>query len=146
MRIPTDTVVLVADGEKALFLRNKGDSEYLNLVVDGKETHQNPPTDEQGTDRPGKKADDMGHHTAMEETDWHRLEKERFATQITEMLFEQLGKKRFERLVIAAPPQTLGELRKHMHKTVASLIIGEVHKDLTRLPVYEIEAHLKKEA
>ena len=39
----------------------------------------------------------------------------------------------------------LGELRKHLHKSVSKRIIGEVHKDLTHLPVYEIEAHLKKE-
>ena len=145
MQIPNETLILVADGEKALFLRNKGDADFPNLVVEGKERHENPPTGEQGTARPGKTMNDQGRHTAMEQVDWHRLEKDRFATELASMLFQQLGKQKFDQLVIAAPPHALGELRKHMHKSVADRIIGEVHKDLTQLPVYEIEAHLKKE-
>lgn len=34
MRISHDTLVLVADGRKSLFLRNEGDEEFLNLVVE----------------------------------------------------------------------------------------------------------------
>ena len=54
MHIPNEALILVADGEKALFLRNKGDAEFPNLVIEGKKRHENPPTGEQGTDRPGK--------------------------------------------------------------------------------------------
>jgi protein required for attachment to host cells len=144
MDIPNETLILVADGEKALFLRNKGDAAYPNLIVEGKELHENPPTGEQGTDRPGRTMDDAGHRAAMEETDWHRLEKGKFAADLATMLFHKAEKNAFDRLIVAAPPQILGELRKHLHKTVVERIIGDVAKDLTRLPVYEIETHLKK--
>ena len=146
MKIPTDTLILIADGEKALFLRNKGDADYPNLVVERKETHENPPTGEQGTDRPGRMMDDVGHHTAMQETDWHRLEKERFAAELADRLFRMAGKKNFHSLIVAAPPRALGELHKRLHKTVSDRIIGEIHKDLTRLAVFEIETYLKKAA
>jgi protein required for attachment to host cells len=146
MDIPNETLILVADGDKALFLRNKGDAEFPNLVVEGTELHQNPRTRELGSDRPGRTMDDLGHRAAMEETDWHRMEKGKFASELAAMLFQQAEKNRFEKLIVAMPPQLLGELRKHLHKTVADRIIGDVAKDLTRMPVYEIETHLKKEA
>src|SRR6185312_11462498 len=43
--------VVVADGEKALFLRNEGDAQYPNLQVVRTIHEDNPPTREQGTDR-----------------------------------------------------------------------------------------------
>ncbi len=147
MDIPNETLILVADGDKALFLRNKGDAEYPNLVVEGKELHENPPSGEQGSDRPGRSSDDQGgNRVTMEETDWHRLEKGKFAAELAAMLFQKSEKKKFDKLIVAMPPQILGDLRKHLHKTVADRIIGDVAKDLTHLPVYEIETHLKKEA
>ena len=49
----------------------------------------------------------------------------------------------FERLIIVAPPKTLGELRKHYHKQVESRITAEIPKDLTGHPVQKIEAVLQ---
>ena len=49
-----------------------------------------------------------------------------------------------DRLVVVAPPHTLGELRKHYHKEVASRIIEEINKDLTGRPIDEIEAALTR--
>ena len=42
----------------------------------------------------------------------------------------------------AAPPKTLAELRQAFHGDVKSRIVAEIDKDLTKLPVYEIEKHL----
>jgi protein required for attachment to host cells len=46
--------VFVGDGQKALFLRNTGDATLLNLTTAQVLTDENPPTHEQGTDRPGR--------------------------------------------------------------------------------------------
>ena len=46
--------VFVGDGQKALFLRNAGDATLLNLTTEHVFTDENPPTHEQGTDRPGR--------------------------------------------------------------------------------------------
>ena len=48
-----DGLVLVGDGQKALFLRNKGDAGRVQLVVEDIFERDNPATREQGTDRPG---------------------------------------------------------------------------------------------
>jgi len=45
-------------------------------------------------------------------------------------------------IVVAAPPKTLGEMRKHYGKAVEARLLGELHKDLTGFPVAEIAAHL----
>ena len=53
LKIPHDGLVFVGDGRKALFLRNEGDEKYLNLKTERVLEQDNPPTHEQGTDRPG---------------------------------------------------------------------------------------------
>src|SRR5690348_201438 len=64
--------VLVADGEKALFLRNEGDAEYPNLQVVRELHEENPATRDQGTDRPGRLSDGpSAHRSAVADTDWH---------------------------------------------------------------------------
>src|SRR5262245_16766962 len=67
-----DSLVLVGDGRKALFLRNKGDAGRIQLVVEDIFERDNPPTREQGSDRPGRSVASVGTaRSAMEEVDWH---------------------------------------------------------------------------
>ena len=48
----------------------------------------------------------------------------------------------FEKLIIIAPPKTLGALRKHYHNEVEQRLAGELAKDLTGHPIPDIEAAL----
>lgn len=140
LKIDNEALILVGDGSKALFLRNKGDARHLNLVVERVLEQENPPTREQGTDRPGRYSDGVGpHNSAFEETDWHRLAEERFATDIAASLYKAAHASRFDKLVVVAPPQALGDLRKAFHKEVQDRIVGEINKNLTSHPVNEIE-------
>ena len=144
--LSNETWVLVADGEKALFLVNDGDAEYPVLNVRREEHHENPPTREQAANRPGRQQESVGPgRSAYEDTDWHQLEKDRFADELADLLYRQAHRHRFERIVICAPPQTLGELRDKMHKEVRDRVVGEVPKTLTNHPVDEIERILKAE-
>lgn len=138
--IPHDAWVLVADGEKALILRNEGDAEYPNLQVTRLIEQDNPATHEQGTDRPGRFSDGPSvHRSAVQETDWHRLAEERFARDLADRLYKAAHAGRFDRLILVAPPRTLGELRDALHKEVRARVIAEIDKDLTNHPVHEIE-------
>lgn len=140
LRIPHNAWVLVGDGEKALFLRNEGDAEYPNLVTMEVVRHENPATREQGSDRPGRFQDGPNiQRSSVDNTDWHRLEKERFAIELADHLYQSAHRQEFAHLVIALPPKTLGDLRHHLHEEVKSRIIAEVDKDLTHHPVHEIE-------
>ncbi len=135
--------VLVADGEKALFIRNEGDAKFPNLQVMRELSQENPPTREQASDKPGRFNDGPSpHRSAVQETDWHKIGKLRFADEIAEKLYKAAHRGDFDHLVIAAPPLVLGELRKKLHGQVADRVVAEIPKTLTNLPVYDIEQML----
>jgi protein required for attachment to host cells len=166
MRVPHNAMVLVADGRKALFLRNDGDAEFPNLVVENAQERPNPAnrdqrTDAQGTARStqsGPGAPAVAQNGSMHargggaqfapsrgtfaETDFHQMEEDRFAHDMTTMLKDRALANDFETLIIVAPPRTLGELRKHYHKEVSQRLAGELAKDLTGHPIPDIEKAL----
>lgn len=140
IRIPHDALVLIGDGEKALFLRNKGHAARLALVIEEVLAQVNPATREQGTERPGRSFASTGaRRSAMEQTDWHRLGEERFAVEIAQALHRYAQAARFKELVVVAPPRVLGNLRKAFHRDVAERISGEIGKELTAHPLEDIQ-------
>lgn len=166
MQVPHKSVVLVADGRKLLFLRNKGDAEYPNLVVESAQEKPNPADRDQKTDAAGASSSTQSGAGApaaaqggsgnaggggaqfaagrgsMGETDYHQLEEDRFAAEAAELLKMRALANNFDSLIVVAPPRTLGELRKHYHKEVESRLKGEIDKDLTGHPIDEIEKAL----
>jgi len=138
--VPHNALVLVGDGQKALFLRNNGTAHQVKLVVEQVLERDNPPTREQGTDRPGRSNASVGvARSAMEETDWHHIAEERFAGELAEALYRHAHAKLFDRLVIIAPPKVLGNLRKSLHAEVSARVAAEIPKELTSHPLAEIE-------
>ena len=143
IKIPHDAIVFVGDGRKALFLRNAGDDKDLNLKPERVFVDHNPPTHEQGTDRPGRSYSSVGHgRSAVSQTDWHELEEHHFAREVAAALEKLVRERHVKALVIAAPPRTLADLRQALHKDVKAHVIAEVDKDFTKQPVHEIEKHL----
>lgn len=139
--------VMVGDGEKALFLRNEGDAEYPNLQVVDAWNHENPRTSEQGRDRPGRTfSSTSNRRSAMQETDWHRLDKHLFAGKIADALYASAHRGAYSQIAIVAPPVILGELRKSLHKEVADKVVAEIAKDFTHMPSHEIEKALANPA
>lgn len=140
MMLKHDGWVVIADGEKALFLRNEGDAANPNLEVFREMEQNNPPTREQGTDRPGRLHDaGPGHRSGVEDTDWQQLGKERFAKEIAARLYKYAHAGRFDKLVLVAPPSVLGDMRKEFHPEVTERIVEEVPKTLTNHPIDKIE-------
>lgn len=138
--------VVVMDGEKALFLRNEGDEKYVNLQVFREKVQELPTNREVGSARPGRLNDGIGgHRSAVQETDWHQLAKEDFASEIAQSLARHAQQGRYDQLVLAAPPKTLGAIRKLLHKNVRDRLVAELDKDLTAHPVVEIEAIVGKD-
>ncbi len=138
--LKTGLWLMVADGEKALFLKNEGDTAYPNLQVVREIEQDNPPTREQGTDRPGRLSDGpSAHRSAVADTDWHKVGKVRFADQIAGRLYEMAHRGDFKEIVLIAPPLVLGELRKKLHQEVSNRIVGEIPKTLTNHAVFDIE-------
>jgi protein required for attachment to host cells len=146
MQIPNESVILVADGRKSLFFRNKGDALFPDFAVEEHALHPNPAHHEQASDLAGRVANPVGGHGgSMEEVDFHQQEEDRFAAELARTLKERALANDYETLVVVAPSRTLGELRKHYHKAVAQRLVAEVPKDLVNLPVPEIEKALMDE-
>lgn len=142
--LKTGAWILVADGEKALFLENIGDERNYNFSVVRKEEQDNPANSEQGTDAPGRFNDGPSvQRSAMETADWHELNKIRFAAELSEMLYLRAHAGRFQEIALVAPPQILGVLRQELHSEVTEKVVAEIPKTLTNVPVDEIEKHVE---
>ena len=132
--------LMVADGEKALFLKNEGDTTYPNFEVVREIGQSNPPTREQGSDRPGRFNDGpSAHRSAVADTDWHKVGKVRFADEIADRLYTMAHRGDFKEILLIAPPLVLGELRKKLHQEVSEKVVGEIPKTLTNHAVFDIE-------
>lgn len=139
IRLPHGGWLVVADGEKALFLRNTGDAGLPVLEVFRQEEQDNPPNREQAANRPGRFNDGPSpHRSAVDDTDWHQLAKDRFAADLAGILYRQAHAGRFDTLVLVAAPSVLGEVRKQLHKEVEDRLAATVDKDFTNHPVDEI--------
>lgn len=143
MNLPHNTLIAIADGAKLLVLRNAGDAAHPNLEVVEHESERHAATHDQGADRPGRGHNRIGHgRSSVAQTDWHQLGEDRFAVHAAELLDRLAADGWAAHIVVAAPPKTLGEMRKHYGKAVEARLLGELHKDLTGFPVDEIAAHL----
>jgi protein required for attachment to host cells len=142
--IPHGAFVFVGDGRKALFLRNAGDEKFPNLKTERVFVDDNPPTHEQGSDRPGRAFKRAGTNlrSGVEDTDWHELEQHRFAQRVATAMEQLVRERKVKALVVVAPPRTLADLRSAFHSDIKSRIIAEIDRDLTKHPVHEIEKHL----
>jgi protein required for attachment to host cells len=99
--------VFVGDGQKALFLINEGDGKFPNLRRLSVLESPDPPSREQGSDAPGRAYSSVGEiHSAVEETDWHELQKERFAAQVAEQINRAAQANAFGQIVIVAPAKS----------------------------------------
>ena len=140
IRLKHDGWVVVADGSKALFLRNSGDEKFPHLEVFREEAQENPPTREQGAHKPGRmNYSGPGHRSSVADTDWHQLAEDRFAKDLAGILYRQAHRHNYKDLILVAAPAVLGEMRKELHKEVSDKVIAEIDKDLTNHPVDQIE-------
>jgi protein required for attachment to host cells len=142
-RIPTSALVIVCDARRAIFLRNNGAPIRPELAVEA-EISRSADEASRKSDRPGRRPDrvssggEKGPLSAMEEPDWQRRDADRFAADICLKLEAALNEKGANALIVAAAPEMLGMLRKHMPEGVRQKIISEIDKDLTNVPRSEI--------
>lgn len=139
------TWVAVADGEKAVILQNMDIDARPDLRVLSVKEIDNPPARDQGVARAGRMNDGSAggaRKSAFEETDFHRLAKAQFAKDLAARLGKAAHSGLFDRLVIVAPPGTLGELRAHYSPDLKTRLVAEIDKDLIKHPIEDIEKHV----
>jgi protein required for attachment to host cells len=131
MILPPGTHVAVVDGEKLLLLRHHGGEGGPKLTAET--------TPAIGG---ANKSGGAHHGSSAANPDDSRLEEDSFAAATAEYLNREVMAGRIANLVVVAPAKSLGELRKHYHKTLEAKLVGELSKDLVNAPIPEIEKAL----
>ena len=140
------TWVLIADAARAKVFETKGRGTGLTAVADMSLEAEVPPSRELGNDRPGRSFDSVGNarHAMQPPSDPHRKQKRQFARRIAEAVQARQAANSFDRLVVVAPPVTMGDLRAELPEKVKAAVTAEVVADLTKTPVAELPAHLSE--
>jgi protein required for attachment to host cells len=143
MKIGHGDFVVVCDGAKALVLENVGDGKFLNLKTRQVHEQEDLSTREQGSDAPGRAINSIdSRRSAMEQTDWHSQEEERFLQKLAAKLDAAVKAGQIKSLMIVAPPRALGMLRPAYSHDLRNALRAEIDKDFVKMPVHEIEKHL----
>jgi len=140
---PVVTWVVVADGTQARVFENTGPGKGLH-PVDGLRREIEPlQASEIMADRPGRSLSSVGSgRSAMEyTTDPVEVREARFVREIADMLEEKRAGGAYDRLILAAAPNALGDMRKVMTPAVKQTLMAELPKDLTNLPKPELDRH-----
>ena len=107
------------------------------------------------SDRPGRVFDHapgtgrrgaVPHHAVGGESRPHKHESELFALRIAQQLERAHEEKGFDRIVLMAGPAFLGLLRQALPKSLRSMVVAEVHKDLLHEGDEAVQSHLPREA
>ncbi|QQR34499.1 host attachment protein [Devosia oryziradicis] len=139
----TVTWVLIADGAQARVLENTGPGKGLKQV-DGLDWAIDPlQAQDIVTDRPGSKSGGGAFGGGMEpRTDPVEHRETQFVKSVAATLDRKQQQGAFDRLVIAAAPIALGDLRKAISPAVKKAVVAELNKDLTNVPTAQLNQHL----
>ena len=128
-QVPHDALVVIADGGGATLYRNSGSDTEVSL----KEERKLSPKDLSEEGPSGSRPEDQTPRQTDEAT---------FAKQLAQALYKMAHGGKFKDLVLVADPQTLGQVRSAMHKTVEASLVFSLSKDLTNHSVADIEKAL----
>jgi protein required for attachment to host cells len=142
---PKRTWVLIADGGNAKVFESERPGSDLTQVEGMTLTADLPANRDILTDRPGRTHESQGRarHAKENPSDPHRELKRAFARRLAGILEARLAEQRFDRLVLVAPPATLGDLRDALPKSVKARVTAELAHDLVKTPHSELPGHLE---
>lgn len=129
-KIPTGAWVVVADGSGARLFRNAGTGldvslEQIELIGPSDLANEGPA----GRQPPERSSSEIDEAT--------------FAKQLARRLNAAALKNEFAHLVLAADPQTLGQIRPLLHEETIKRMVEELNKSLFHTPLKDIERALK---
>ncbi len=137
--------IVIADGGRARVLACNGALSGLAPALDHELVGDRRRGRDIEADRPGRTKDRMaqGRHAYEPPTDPHENAEITFAREVARLLDEERRKNAFDELVLIAPPKALGRLRDAMGRELRRMVVAEVGKDLTRLPLHELPQRLQ---
>jgi protein required for attachment to host cells len=141
---PVKTWILIADGARARIFENDGPGHGISELTQHAREIDLKASRDIDADAPGRTFDSggQGRHAMEPPTDAKKHEKQSFHAELADLLKKSLDKGAYDRVVLVAPPATLGDLRGSLDKTVLNVIHGELAKDLTKVSAHDLPGHL----
>lgn len=143
---PTKTWIVIADGDQAKIFEHDGPGKGLHPIKDLQLEQEHLKAREIMADKPGRAGAGTAPKSkaAMEyHTDPVEVRERRFVERLADVLDRKHAEGAFERLVIAAAPAALGDLRPALTEEVKETILAELPKDLTNLPIPKLAEHFE---
>lgn len=131
MQLPHGATVAVSDGTKLAMFKNTGTEAAVKLVAlaDASVSTEN-------------KSSGTRHHSSSANPDESQMSEDSFASGTADLLNKAVLGGEIKNLIVIAAPRTLGELRKHYHKSLTAVLKGEIAKELTGHTIADIEKAL----
>jgi len=131
---------LVANGQNALIFHEKNG--VLVQIADITPTEEFTHTRAQKTNghQPGGEGSVYYTSDPMDRKDDH--DERMFLSNVADWLKKALDQDKFNKLVIAASPNALGLLRDCLDHRVEDIVVREINKDYTNMPLAELEKAL----
>lgn len=133
----------IADGGRARFVE-RDENGFFHTVANFESTDLHARATDLGTDRPTKVQDRVGsgRHAVEPRQDLKQQAKQDFVKLVADELAVEHGRGAFDQLMLVAPPGVLTELKQHLAKPIADLVVRDLQKDLTKVPDHDLTGHL----
>jgi protein required for attachment to host cells len=141
---PTVTWIVIADGNQAKVFEHDGPGKGLRPLKDMQFEQEPLKAQEIMADRPGRSFASFGpgSRSSMESSsDPVQVRERKFVEHLAAVLNEKQVEGKFDRLVIAAAPAALGDIRPALSDQVKATVLAEMPKDLTNVPIPKLAQH-----
>jgi protein required for attachment to host cells len=141
---PIVTWIVIADGNQAKIFEHGGPGKGLKPLKDLQFEQEPLKASEIMADKPGRSFSSAGpgSRSSMEySSDPVAVRERRFVEDLADVLNKKQQEGAFDRLVIAAAPAALGDIRPALSDGVRGAILAELPKDLTNIPLPKLAEH-----
>ena len=139
--------VVVADSSRARFFEAQGNLESLVELEDLLSPAGRMDESELRHDAKGRfygKGEREQAHTAEPAVNAKTHAAQQFSKEVIHRLEQACEKKRYDRLILVAPPHFLGQLHKQLSQRVMQRITQELPLDISGLSARQIGEHLRR--
>ena len=134
----TRTWILIADGRTAQIVENTGPGHGI-AAIPGQQF--NAPPKKEYSDSEGRAFDSVGSQRHKQVS--HFSKDDEFARNLVAVLEKSQKQNRFDRLILCASPEMLGQLRPLLNEQLQSTLHAEIAKNLTKIPLLDLPRYFE---
>jgi protein required for attachment to host cells len=139
------TWIVIADGSRARIVAQRHESPGFDVVAEMQSPEAHVPSHLLTSERPGRthESGNSSRHAIEPRHDPHQERLTAFVRSVADYLNGHAAGPAVDDIILFAPPHALGQLREMLNEGIIHKIRAEAPKDLTKLPISELPAHLK---